>query len=215
MLVAELAACRGCPLYANYSHVVPGEGYPKAKYMVVGEAPGAEEAATGRPFVGPSGKMLNLLIRVAMLHREQLWVTNLVKHRPSKNRPPKAAEVKACAVWLEEELRQVSPQVVLAVGEKATAWFLKKMPGGLTREHGRPREVEVSGWSGLVVPMYHPAATFRRPDLWQLMVTDWERLLERLEEVKRKEEVKYELWGEARVTEFIQAYHPLAEEDRT
>ena len=106
-----LNKCRECPLYEGNYQVVPGEGPVPADMMLVGEAPGALEDEIGRPFVGASGAKLDILLEQARLTRDEVYLTNLVKHRPPHNRNPYKREIDECSYWLEDELNKVRPMV--------------------------------------------------------------------------------------------------------
>ena len=103
---------------------VPGDGPVPSSIMIVGEAPGASEAAKGRPFIGRSGIRLEAFLGIAGIKREDVYITNVEKYRPPGNRNPYAAEVKACSSYLEWEIEQVNPSLILAMGAIAVKWFL-------------------------------------------------------------------------------------------
>jgi len=196
--------CTLCPLHEEASNFVLGAGPMPAEYMVIGEAPGAREDWMAKPFVGPSGDRLNMLLGLAQLKREDVYVTNVVKHRPPGNRTPKVAEVKACAPALIDELVGVRPKVIIAMGGTAIKYFAKKL--AVTQEHGFPREVQYSTCKvcmGVVrrrkkrdvvceacdnmletaqlVPMIHPAYTMvYKPELWPELVQDFVSMKARL-----------------------------------
>jgi uracil-DNA glycosylase len=160
---ASLAAvnrpCVACPeLAAARQHVVvgdlPASGRPRL--VLVGEAPGATEDETGRPFVGRSGALLDLLLAEAGLFRADAAVLNIVKCRPPGNRTPKAFEVARCSGWLRRQLELLDPPVVVALGLSAAKWFLGPRTV-LAQVRGRPHEVEGrSVWA-----TYHPSAAIR------------------------------------------------------
>jgi len=132
--VGEIAGvCERCPLAASRTHVVFGAGNPGAELMIVGEAPGAEEDQAGLPFVGDAGRILDALLKGAGLRREDAYVTNVVKCRPPANRPPKPAEIAACAPFLDLQLALVRPRVVLTVGGSATERLTGSAEPGVAR----------------------------------------------------------------------------------
>jgi len=130
----EIAAgCVRCPLKETRTQVVFGEGNPGARLMLVGEGPGEEEDARGRPFVGRAGQLLDSALAEAGIPRDAVWVTNTVRCRPTKieagrvaNRPPRVGEIRACAVWMETELRLVAPRVVVCLGAVAAKALIGK-----------------------------------------------------------------------------------------
>ncbi len=169
--LAEVAqairTCRACDLHRTRTHPVPGEGPADARVLLIGEAPGAQEDRTGRPFVGAAGRMLARLLRRAGLRREQVFITNLVKCRPPRNRDPRPAEVAACRPYLQAQIRLLDPGLVFTLGRFALQTFL---PGArISAWHGRPIQRE-NRW---IIPMYHPAAALYRPALIPVMEADF------------------------------------------
>lgn len=115
----EIYACRRCRLWQGAKHGVPGEGPPNAKVMLVGQNPGTEEAETGRPFVGRAGKYLTRVLLENGIRREDLYITNIVKHITPKNRRPLNDEIEACLPYLEAEISIVKPKVIVLLGKAA------------------------------------------------------------------------------------------------
>lgn len=155
-LYREIRACIHCPLWRTRLNAVPGEGPADAAVMIVGEAPGRQEDAQGRPFVGAAGRVLVDLLAEAGLRREEVFITNVVKSHPTdrkggSNRAPRADEVAACLPWLQQQLSIIRPRLVVTLGTHALHAFL---PGKkISQVHGRPFQHD-----GLtVLPLYHPA----------------------------------------------------------
>jgi DNA polymerase len=160
---AELAAvasgCVACPeLAASRTHVVVGDAPPsgRPRFVLVGEAPGATEDETGRPFVGRSGALLDLLLAEAGLDRAQGAVLNVVKCRPPGNRTPRTAEVARCSGWLRRQLDLLAAPVVVALGLSSAKWFLGPRTV-LGEVRGRPHQVD----GRAVWATYHPSAAIR------------------------------------------------------
>jgi DNA polymerase len=158
-LAAVNRPCVACPeLAAARTHVVvgdvPASGRPRL--ALVGEAPGASEDLTGRPFVGKSGALLDLLLAEAGLDRSAAAVLNVVKCRPPGNRTPKRAEVARCSGWLRRQLDLLDPPVVVALGLSAAKWFLGPRTV-LAAVRGRPHEIG----GRAVWATYHPSAAIR------------------------------------------------------
>lgn len=155
MLVRE---CQRCPLYRTALNPVPGEGNPEAGFMCVGEAPGAAEDETGRPFVGPAGQLLTKILAAVNLRREDVFIANVLKHRPPANRNPEPPEVMACRPYLVRQIELIRPRVILALGTFAAQSLLEtKLPIGRLRG-------TIHSFSGFpVVVTYHPAALLRNP----------------------------------------------------
>jgi len=128
------SACTRCDLYKTGTQVVWGEGNPHAQVMFIGQGPGEQEAKAGRPFVGPSGEVLNEALEQVGIDRSKLWITNTIKHwatnineRGKKvNRDPKASEVQACRIWLDGELTIVQPQILVCIGRPAAQAVIDK-----------------------------------------------------------------------------------------
>ena len=167
--LADLVTCTRCALSATRQRVVVGSGPSRAALMVIGEAPGRSEDEGGDPFIGRSGQLLFRLIDEVMgLSRSECFVTNVVKCRPPANRTPTSDEVATCQPWLVEQLGEVRPSFVLALGNTA-ARSLFGFVEGITATHGRV--VEVSGIPGLAT--YHPAAALRGgPSVVEVMRDD-------------------------------------------
>ncbi len=157
-IAGKVQECRRCPLYATATHAVPGEGDPNAGLVCVGEAPGANEDATGRPFVGQAGQLLTKILAAIDLKREEVFIVNVLKHRPPGNRNPQPAEVEACSPYLIRQLELIKPKVIVAFGTFAAQTLLQtktplgQLRGLVHRYHGTP-----------LVVTYHPAALLRTP----------------------------------------------------
>jgi uracil-DNA glycosylase len=157
-IAATVASCRRCPLYASATNPVPGAGNPDADFMIVGEAPGANEDAQGVPFVGQAGQLLTKIIEAIDLRRDDVFIANVLKHRPPGNRNPLPEEVTACSPYLVRQIELVRPKVLLALGTFAAQTLLEtkltigKLRGQVHRYYGVP-----------LIVTYHPAALLRNP----------------------------------------------------
>jgi DNA polymerase len=156
--------CRGCPLYANATQAVFGEGTLKAEVMLVGEQPGDQEDVAGAPFVGPAGKLLDRALEAAGIDRGTTYVTNAVKHFKWKARgtrrihdKPSWTETMACRPWLDAELALVKPRALVLMGATAAQALLGKS-FKVTQERGKPLDSELAD---LVVATIHPSAVLR------------------------------------------------------
>jgi DNA polymerase len=156
VLADRARTCTACPeLAATRTHVVPGDFPPGARLLVLGEAPGAQEDASGLPFVGRSGQLLDALLAEVGADRVEVGVLNTVKCRPPGNRQPTRPESATCRGWTSRQLQLASPAVVVALGLSAAHWFLGR--GTLASLRGRLHDVD-----GLrVLPTYHPSAALR------------------------------------------------------
>ena len=115
----QVYSCKRCQLWEGTKHAVPGEGPFDAKVMVVGQNPGADEDESGRPFVGRAGKYLTKTLAEFGIHREELFITNIVKHTSPKNRKPSPAEVETCLPYLQEQIRIIQPKIIILLGASA------------------------------------------------------------------------------------------------
>ena len=156
----------GFAICEQATNLVPGEGSATADVMLVGEAPGAREDATGRPFVGGAGRLLDQLLADAGLERGDVFITNVVKARPPGNRDPKADEVAHHLPWLEAQLEAIRPKLLVPLGRHALKRFAPDTT--ITEAHGRV--VEHDG--RMLFPMYHPAAALRNPNLRETLHED-------------------------------------------
>jgi uracil-DNA glycosylase len=170
--------CRGCPLHANATQAVFGEGTLKAEVMLVGEQPGDQEDLAGAPFVGPAGKLLDRALEEAGIDRDTTYVTNAVKHFKWKARgtrrihdKPSWTETMACRPWLEAELALVRPRALVLLGATAAQALLGKS-FKVTQERGKPLDSELAE---LVVATIHPSAVLRgenRDEMFAGLVDD-------------------------------------------
>jgi DNA polymerase len=159
VLAAQVATCTRCALGHQRRHAVFGEGSLTPRLVVVGEAPGAEEDATGRPFVGAAGKLLTRMLAAIGLTRDEVYICNLLKCRPPGNRDPRPDEVASCKPYLRAQIERLAPELILALGSPATRELLRT-ERGITSLRGRiARSPE--GWR--VLPSYHPAYLLRNP----------------------------------------------------
>ncbi len=149
-------ACTACGLAEGRTQVVFGAGDADADLMIVGEAPGQREDEQGIPFVGPSGKLLETLLGEIGLDRSEVYIGNVVKCRPPRNRDPRPDEIDACGDYLRTQLRLVDPKVVLTLGNFSSKLLLKTTTG-ITRLRG----TAYPWWGRFLVPTYHPAAALR------------------------------------------------------
>jgi len=155
--------CTRCDLFLSRTQVVPGAGATKPELLVVGEAPGATEDREGLPFVGRSGALLDEMLAVAGLSREEVFIANVIRCRPPGNRSPRAAELRACAGWLAEQIRLLEPSLVLTLGRYALQHFFPQ--GRVTQLQGKPHRATYGTREVTVYPLVHPSAVLRDPRL--------------------------------------------------
>ena len=173
--VAEAAkGCTSCFLAQGRTHVVPGEGNPKAELVLVGEGPGQTEDQTGRPFIGRAGELLTEILRAIGLERERVFICNVVKCRPPQNRKPLPDEIASCAPFLDAQLTLIRPKVILALGATAAETLLQ----GKRSLSDLRQKVHSYRGTPLVVT-YHPAALLRNPN-WKKPTWDDVRIARQL-----------------------------------
>jgi len=165
-LCQEIIACRDCELAEYRTKVVPGEGAEDADLLLIGEAPGWHEDQQGRPFVGPAGQFLDQLLASIGLHREEVYIANVIKCRPPQNRDPLPAEIQSCRKWLDRQIEIIQPQVIVTLGRYSLAQYFPNQSIG--KIHGKPRKLG----DVIYYPMYHPAAALHQGSLRKTIETD-------------------------------------------
>ena len=157
-LRAECLECRRCGLCETRHNVVFGAGPDDAEVMFIGEGPGEQEDRQGAPFVGRAGKFLDDMLELIDLDRSRVYIGNMVKCRPPRNRDPLDIEQKACAVWLQGQLELIAPKIIVCLGRIAAMRFIRD-DFKITREHGQWFDMD----GRRVMALYHPAALLRDP----------------------------------------------------
>lgn len=173
-ITRRVAKCTRCPLYKKAINPVPGEGSPKAEVMFIGEGPGYWEDQKGRPFVGQAGKLLDQLLQSIKLSRKEVFIGNMVKHRPPGNRDPLPGEIEACQPFLDEQIKIINPKIIVTLGRFSMAKFLPDEK--ISQIHGQARFVDWEGKKLIVLPMYHPAAALRRGEIRHQMKEDFQKI---------------------------------------
>jgi DNA polymerase len=166
----NVGICKKCRLCETANKPVVGEGNIDSEIVFIGEAPGAQEDATGRPFVGRAGKLLDALLKNINYKREDVWIGNIIKHRPPKNRDPLPDEILACQPYLEMQLKIIDPLLVVTLGRFAMNYFYKD--GKISRDRGHLIKTD----SYNVYPIYHPAAALRNPTFAKSLKDDFKRI---------------------------------------
>lgn len=159
-LQSRVAICTRCDLHKGRTHTVFGTGDPAADWLLIGEAPGAEEDRQGKPFVGRAGKLLNAMLAAIGLERERVYIANILKCRPPNNRDPRPAEVAECESYLRQQIAMIQPKIILALGRIAAQNLLRiEVPIGRMRG----QRYEYADTKIPVVVTYHPAYLLRSP----------------------------------------------------
>lgn len=164
--------CGMCPLHRGRTTVVFGDGNENADLMFIGEGPGADEDRTGVPFVGKAGKLLDKMIAAMQFRREDVYIANIVKCRPPRNRNPEASEAERCLPYLRRQIQLINPKVIVLLGAVPLLFLLKKT--GITRLHGQWFE-----FMGVrTIPTFHPAYLLRYNDAKKLAWSDLRKVMD-------------------------------------
>jgi uracil-DNA glycosylase family 4 len=168
-LANQIRKCRKCPLYRTRIRAVPGEGPVNAKIMIIGQAPGAEENKTGRPFIGRAGRFLNKLLEIAKIERGKVFITSPIKCFPPKNRKPTKKEIETCLPYLKRQIGFINPQKFILLGEIAFKVFfpnenLKNFRGKLIKKDDKSYFI-----------VYHPAAGVRFQKFRKILEKDFKK----------------------------------------
>lgn len=181
----EVVDCQKCPLgqYRRENNFLPviGQGNHNAKIMLVGEAPGANEAKTGWPFCGASGKILDELLESAGIKRGDVYIGNILKDRPPSNRNPRSEEIIACTPYLEKQIEIIAPKVIGALGNFSAAFLMEKYGlkdkiQGISKIHGQVFKAGANFGKKIIVPLYHPAVAVYNANMKKTLISDFKIL---------------------------------------
>ena len=179
-IAAEVRSCTLCGLHATRTHAVPGAGSAHAEILFIGEGPGFHEDQQGLPFVGRSGDYLSYLLDQIQLRREDVFITNIIKCRAPNNRDPLPQEIQTCRPYFDRQLALIDPLVVATLGRFSMRLFF---PGAsISRIHGQAR---IEGGRAYL-PLYHPAAALRNPNLRHDMEADIAQLRTLRDEMRKR-----------------------------
>jgi len=166
-----LMDCKKCKLHKTRTNIVKGYGNEDSDIMLIGEAPGRNEDINGKPFVGRAGIILDNMLELIGLTREDVYITNIVKCRPPNNRNPTGKEIESCSIYLDMELDRVNPSIIIPMGKFASRYILNKFGKGFTSmSNVRGIRIEMSGKT--ICPIYHPAALIYNNSLMDVMKKD-------------------------------------------
>lgn len=157
-LKADCAQCRGCALARTRTNLVFGVGREDAELMLIGEGPGEQEDLQGEPFVGPAGQLLDMMLELIDLDRSKIYIANIVKCRPPRNRDPLEMEQEACRGWLQRQIALVDPKIIVCLGRIAATALIRE-DFRITKEHGQWFEKD----GRLMMATFHPSALLRDP----------------------------------------------------
>lgn len=178
------------PLKQGATNLVFGTGNTEAKILCIGEGPGFNEDREGLPFVGQAGKLLDKLFPLAGLARKEVFITNIVHHRPPGNRDPEPKEVEAYGKYLDKIIEIINPEVILTLGRFSMAKFLPNV--FISDVHGKKYEINWKGKNIVIIPMYHPAASLRNGSILEAEKNDFFQLKEILNELQDNKQNKEE-----------------------
>ena len=178
-LAGQISVCTKCDLYKGRTKAVPGEGPTHAEIMFIGEGPGASEDKQGRPFVGASGRFLDELLAQAGVTRADVWITNVVKCRPPGNRDPEMIEIETCTTnYLDQQIKIVNPSIIVTLGRHSMSRFIPDAK--ITQVHGQMQKIG----RRFVIPMFHPAAALHQQRFRPMLLEDFAKLPQLLEEAR-------------------------------
>ena len=180
-LKAECAGCRTCALWETRHNLVFGVGREDAEVMLIGEGPGEQEDLKGEPFVGPAGKLLDTMLEIIDLDRNKVYIANMVKCRPPRNRDPQNAEQDACSGWLHRQIALVDPKIIVCLGRIAAMGMIDP-EFRITREHGQWFERD----GRMFMATYHPSALLRDPTKRPEAFEDLRQLRSKIRQICRK-----------------------------
>lgn len=167
-LIMEINNCKKCDLWKTRKNPVPGEGDVNALTVFIGEAPGYWEDLMGKPFVGAAGKLLEEILEENGFSRERVYITNVVKCRPPRNREPKPDEIEACSPYLDQQLNIIKPKIIVTLGRHSTIYLFSKAGlifKSMRANQGKIYRVKLLGSPIYLIVSYHPAAALYNPKL--------------------------------------------------
>ena len=171
-IATQVKICQKCRLCKTAIQGVPGAGNPESEIVFIGEAPGHNEDMQGIPFVGRAGKLLEFMLGQIGYKREDVWIGNIIKHRPPDNRDPLPDEIDACQPYLTKQLEIIAPKLVVTLGRFAMNYFLTSAT--ITTAHGKPLPLT----DYIVYPLYHPAAGLRNGKVKAELIKDFLKIPE-------------------------------------
>ena len=182
-VAAEVIVCTKCDLWKGRVKAVPGVGSPESQVLLIGEAPGQAEDLRGEPFVGAAGKLLDALLSETGFSRAGVFITNVVKCRPPRNREPKPHEIEMCAPYLNRQIDIIKPRFIVTLGNHSTAYIFSKarLPfRSITQARGKVHETSILGLKVAVFPTFHPAAALYSAQYKKQLEEDFHRLRDEL-----------------------------------
>ena len=183
-----VAKCERCSLSKTKTKDVPGVGNEQAEVMFIGEAPGKDEDLQGEPFVGAAGKFLNELIESLGWERNDIYIANVLKHRPPSNRDPEATEADACWPYLKRQIELISPKLIVFLGRHAMNRFFPTLQ--ISKSHGQAFRKDFLGKSQVFLALYHPAAALYNGGMRGTLKSDFKKIpkfLDKIDEISNSD----------------------------
>jgi len=183
-LVAKIRKCRKCGLWRHATNPVLGEGNLNASVMIIGEAPGHSEDVEGRPFVGAAGKLLDKLLSRINLSRKEVYIGNIVKHRPPMNRDPRPDEIEACTPYLDRQIEIIKPKIIVPLGRHSAMYILSKVnieARGISEVRGKIYVDRRPNLLIRIMPTFHPAVALYNPKYRSILEEDFMKIKMELE----------------------------------
>jgi DNA polymerase len=183
-VAAEVMVCTKCALWKTRKNAVPGEGNPATQIMFIGEAPGYWEDVKGKPFVGAAGKFLDTLLSEIGFSREDVFICNVLKCRPPRNREPQPNEIQTCTPYLDRQIKIIQPKFIVTLGNYSTAYIFSKANLhciSITQAHGKFYEANILGMNVTIFPTFHPAAALYSAKYKEQITNDFKLLKQELE----------------------------------
>jgi DNA polymerase len=183
--IAELVSkCERCDLHCTKTKDVPGKGNKTSKILFIGEAPGKAEDLQGEPFVGAAGKFLNEMLADIGLKREDIFIANVLKHRPPNNRDPKPEEAEACWPYLKRQIELIDPKVIVFLGRHSMKRFFPEYV--ISEVHGKAFRKEFADRNQVFLALYHPAAALYNGGMRATLKSDFAKIPEIIAEINKK-----------------------------
>jgi len=182
-VAAEVVVCIKCPLWKTRKNAVPGEGNPESPIMFIGEAPGQSEDIEGKSFVGAAGKFLETLLSEIGLSRSDVFICNIVKCRPPRNREPMPNEIQECTPYLDRQIKIIKPKFIVTLGNYSTAYIFSKANlafNGITQARGKFYQAIILDMQMTIFPTFHPAAALYSAKYKETLQRDFQLLKNKL-----------------------------------
>lgn len=178
-IILSVESCRKCNLWKTRNNPVVGEGSINADILFIGEAPGHKEDVKGRPFIGRAGKILDELLNSIGLQRNEVYIGNILKCRPPKNRNPLKTEIEKCSKYLDKQIKIINPKIIVTLGNFAASYIFNKFNleyDKISNAHGKTFHLNSHSKSVEIIPVYHPAAAIYNQRLKRILTKDFKEI---------------------------------------